>query len=154
MDPTTLPTFQSLPTHLREPFLRAVRVNPLKWLLPPNTDEVFDSSDASLARLQAFALGQGFAVVTGKVNRQGTPRWQFRCIHRSTKTRNDRQLEQEVQRDLDNKIVSDRKRNGRVQQKRDCQWECLLSYKAVRRVGTTAALGTIPKAEGRIPSDG
>jgi hypothetical protein len=75
MDLTTLPAFQNLPSYLREPFLRAVRVNPLEWLLPPNTDEVFDCSDACLARLQAFALGQGFAVVTGKVNRQGTPRW-------------------------------------------------------------------------------
>jgi hypothetical protein len=114
MDPTTLPTFQNLPTHLREPFLRAVRANPLEWLLPPNTEEVFDSSDACLARLQALAIGQGFAVVTGKVNRQGTPRWQFRCIHHSTKTRNNRQLEDEVERDVENKILTNRKRNGHV----------------------------------------
>ena len=72
MDPTALPTFQNLPAHLREPFLRAVRGNPLQWLLPPYTDDEFDSSEQCLARLQAFALGQGFAVVTGEVNRDRT----------------------------------------------------------------------------------
>jgi hypothetical protein len=68
MDATTLPTFQNILTHLR-----AVRANHLEWLLPPNTDEVFDSSDACLAPLQAFALSQGFAVVTGKVKLSGNP---------------------------------------------------------------------------------
>jgi hypothetical protein len=114
MDPTTLPTFQNLPTHLREPFLRAVRANPPEWLLPPNTEDVFDSSDACLARLQAFALGQGFAVVTGRVNRQGTPRWQFWCIHHSTKTVNKRRLEEEVERDVNNKVITNRRRNRLV----------------------------------------
>ena len=98
MDPTTLPTFQNLPAHLRDPFLRAVRSNPLEWLLPPISNETFESSTHCLARLQAYALGQGFAVVTGKVYRDGTPRWQFLCIH-----------------------------HGQVQQKLDCKWQCLLS---------------------------
>jgi type II secretory pathway predicted ATPase ExeA len=79
MDPKTLRTFQNLPAHLHEPFLRAVNQNPLEWLLPPATDDEFNSSNHCLARLQAFALGQGFAVVTGKVYGKGstTPRWQF-----------------------------------------------------------------------------
>jgi hypothetical protein len=42
MEPTALPTFQNLPTYLREPFLRAVRTNPLQWLLPPYTDDEFE----------------------------------------------------------------------------------------------------------------
>src|SRR5436305_747874 len=99
MEPTALLTFQNLPIHLREAFLRAVRTNPLPWLLPPHTDDEFESSEQCLARLQAFALGQGFAVVTSRVYREGTPRWQFRCIHHSSSTRNDRKLEQEVERD-------------------------------------------------------
>ena len=83
MDPTTLPTFQNLPAHLRDAFLRAVRSNPLDWLLPPANNETFESSKHCLARLQAYTLGQGFAVVTGKVHQDGTPRWQFLCIHHS-----------------------------------------------------------------------
>lgn len=133
MDPTTLPTFQNLASHLRDPFLGAVRTNPLQWLLPPSTNEEFESSDQCLARLQAFALGQGFAVVTGRVYREGTPRWQFRCIHHSSKTRNNRKLEPEVERDSQNNVLTNRKRDGRVQQKLDCGWECLLSYKAISR---------------------
>jgi hypothetical protein len=133
MDPTTLPTFQNLPSHHREPFLRAVRTNPLHWLLPPHTDDEFDSSEQCLARLQAFALGQGFAVVTGRVRRDRTARWQFRCIHHSSKTQNHRKLEKEVERDSKNNILTNRKRDSRVQQKLDCQWECLLSYKAISR---------------------
>ena len=76
-EPTALPAFLALPTHLRQPFLNAVSKNPLDWLLPPTTGEVFESSDQCLARLQAYAFGQGFAVVTGKVNRAITPRWDF-----------------------------------------------------------------------------
>ena len=41
-----------------------------QWLLPP-TDDEFESSEQCLARLQAFALGQGFAVITGRVYREG-----------------------------------------------------------------------------------
>jgi len=54
MDPTALPTFQNLPAYLREPFLHAVRRNPLQWLLPPYTDDEFDSSEQCLARLQVY----------------------------------------------------------------------------------------------------
>jgi len=104
MEPTALPTFENLPIHLREPFLRAVHRNPLQWLLPPHSDDEFELSEQCLARLQAFALGQGLAVVTGKVYRQDTPRWQFRCIHHSSKTRNHRKLEQEVEREYRRKV--------------------------------------------------
>ena len=114
MDPTTLPTFQNLPVHLRDPFLRAVRSNPLEWLLPPTNNETFESSTHYLARLQGYTLGQGFAVVTGKVYRDGTPRWQFLCIHHSQKTRNDRKLEAEVEKDSEGTILTERKRNRRI----------------------------------------
>ena len=104
--------------------------NPLEWLFPPTNDE-FESSEQCFARLQAFALGQGFAVVTGRVYREGTPRWQFCCIHHSSKTQNHHKLEQEVERDPENIILTNRKRDSRVQQKLGCQWDCLLSYKAI-----------------------
>src|SRR5271155_238005 len=53
-EPTALPAFLALPTHLRQPFLNAVGNNPLDWLLPPTSGEVFESSDQYLARLQAY----------------------------------------------------------------------------------------------------
>jgi len=96
MDPTTLPIFQNLPMHLRDAFLRAVRNNPLEWLLRPVNDETFESSKHCLARLQVYAFGQGFAVVTGKVYKENTLWWQFLCIHHSQKTRNDRKLKTEI----------------------------------------------------------
>ena len=42
MEPTALPTFQNLPTHLREPFLRAVQANLSNgsFLLIPMVDSV------------------------------------------------------------------------------------------------------------------
>ena len=87
--------------------------NPLARLLPPATDEVFNSSNHYLARLQAFALGQGFAVVTGKVHITGTPRWQFQCIYHSTRNQNNRRLEPKMARDGEGSIII-RKRNGHV----------------------------------------
>jgi hypothetical protein len=74
LDPTTLPTFQNLPERLRDIFMNVVKRTDLEWLHEPITGEVFESSNHCLARLQALALGQGFAVVTGKVNKQITPR--------------------------------------------------------------------------------
>jgi len=114
MDPTTLPTFQNLPTYLRKPFLRAVNQNPLAWLLQPTTDEVFNSSNRCWARLQAFAFSLGFTVVTGKVYSSRTPRWQFRCIHHSIKSQNNRRLEPEMEKNTKGIIVITRKRNGTV----------------------------------------
>ena len=49
MDPTALPTFQNLPTHLFDPFLGAVRTN--------QTNDEFESSGQYFTRLQSFALG-------------------------------------------------------------------------------------------------
>lgn len=97
--PTILPTFQKLPEQPPASLLlRAISQNPLIWLSSPTTGDEFRSSDHCLARLQAFALGQGFEVVTGRVWRDGTPRWQFRCIHHRQKTQNHRRHEERWRR--------------------------------------------------------
>jgi hypothetical protein len=48
-------------------------------------------------------------VVVGKSNKNAFI--EFLCIHHGAETRNDRQLEQQVERDLKGKIVSRRKRS-------------------------------------------
>src|SRR5271155_1546783 len=130
MDPTALPTYQNLPEHLRRPFLNAVGRNPTEWLLLPQNDEVFDTFDHCFARLHAYALGHGFAVTKGK-SWTITPRRQYLCIHHSSKTRNDRRLEEEVERDSEKRITSRRQRNSVVNQKWDCKFEYFISYKSV-----------------------
>jgi hypothetical protein len=55
----------------------------------PTTGEVFESTAACKARLQGFSLGQGFAVVVGKSNKDAYV--EFLCIHHGTETRNNRE---------------------------------------------------------------
>jgi len=131
MDSTALPTYRNLPEQLRRPFLNAICRNPVEWLVAPRNDEVFDSFIHFYARLQAYALGQGFAVVKGKNWSTGTPRRLYHCIYHGTKRQNDDMLEAEVQRDTEDNIISRRQRNGVVNQKWDCKFECLLSYKSM-----------------------
>jgi len=108
MDSTALPTYQNLPTQLRQLFISAIRCNPVEWLLPPQNDEVFDSFDHRFARLQAYALGQGFAIIKGK-SWSAAPQRQYFCIHHGSKTRNDRRLEEVVERDSEGEITSRRR---------------------------------------------
>ena len=58
--------FPLMPAHLRPAFERLVSTTPEAWLLAPNSGEIFESKEMCKKRLQAFALGQGFAVVVGK----------------------------------------------------------------------------------------
>ena len=102
----------SVPTHQRSVFNSAIAGLPPAFLRFPTTGEVFESTAACKARLQGFSLGQGFAVVVGKSNKDAFV--EFLCIHHGTQTRNDRQLEQDVERDPEGKITSRRKR-GDVQ---------------------------------------
>jgi hypothetical protein len=98
----------SVPTHQRSTFDRAIAGLPPAFLGFPTTKEVFESSAACKARLQGFSLGQGFTVVVSKSNKDSFV--EFLCIHHSTKTRNDRQLKQDVERDPKDNITSRRKR--------------------------------------------
>ena len=63
----------SVPQHQRSTFDRAVAGLPTDFLSFPVTGEVFGSKAECKARLQGFALSQGFAVV-GKSSQDGTPR--------------------------------------------------------------------------------
>ena len=103
------------------PFDRAIEATPPAFLGFPTTGEVFESAAACKVRLQEFSLGQGFAVVVGKSNKGSFV--EFLCIHHSTETQNHRELEHNVEKDPEGRIVSRRKRGDtQVNQKLDCRW--------------------------------
>src|SRR5947207_512763 len=80
-----------IPVHQRGTFDRAIAALAPGFLEYPVTGEVFQSKVACKTRLQAFALSQGFAVVIGKSNKDGTPFVEFLCVHHGTQSRNDRE---------------------------------------------------------------
>ena len=93
------PTFvahQLCPPHLRQLVEDIAKSFDDKWLLPPVEGELFDSGKACLARLQAFAFSQGFAVVTTASTAE---RVRFACIHYSDNTKNWQGLKQHVEKD-------------------------------------------------------
>ena len=99
---------QLCPPHLRRLVEDTVKSFDDKWLLPPVEGETFDTAKGCLARLQAFAFSQGFAVVTTG-SKKG--RSLFSCIHHGGDTKNWRKLEQHVEKDLESgKAVSKRQK--------------------------------------------
>ena len=120
-------------------FDRAIAGLPPAFLGLPTTREVFESTAACKARLQGFSLGQVFAVVVGKSNKNSFVK--FLCIHHSAETRNDRQLGQDIERDPEGEITSRRKRGDiQVIQKLDCKWRCICSFKFAYIGATCASL--------------
>ena len=78
----------SIPVHQRGTFDRVIAALPPGFLEYPVTGEVFESKAVCKTRLQAFALSQGFAVMIGKSNKDGTPFVEFLCAHHGTQSRN------------------------------------------------------------------
>jgi hypothetical protein len=74
-----------------------------------------------------------FGVVQGRIWKDGTPRWEFKCKLHGTKALNTRGLEPRKLKDKDDKIVTDRQRNTMVEVEKDCGFNYLLSHKAVSR---------------------
>src|ERR1700733_11891307 len=74
-----------------------------------------------------------FGVVQGRLWKDGTPRWEFKCKLHGTKALNTRGLEPRKLKDKDDKIATDWKRNTMVEMKKDCGFNYLLSHKAVSR---------------------
>jgi hypothetical protein len=101
---------------------RAVRALPAGYHEAPQADEVFESAEACLLRLQGYALSQGFAVVkaSGSLSSK-RPRIQYKCVHYGRETRNFRQLEDHVQRNAKKVITTQRKRENTLILKKDCQ---------------------------------
>jgi hypothetical protein len=89
---------------------QAVLALPHSFLIPPAKGEIFEGKDDCLKRLQGYALSTGFAVVQSSGGRGSEPpRFRFRCIHHGVKTRNSRELEENVEYDNKGEIVTQRR---------------------------------------------
>jgi hypothetical protein len=93
-------------------FDRAVAALLPNLLSFPATGKAFESKASCKVRLQDFALGQGFAVVIGKSNKDSTPKVEFLYIHYGCVSRNDRGLEEEVQKNSSGTITSKRQHDN------------------------------------------
>jgi hypothetical protein len=93
MDIEASPTYHALPEHAKSAWLKVVRAPPPAWLLPPATDERFEGRDHCLKRLNGYRLYEGFVVVSGRVWKEITLRWQFLCKMYGRATANKRGLE-------------------------------------------------------------
>jgi hypothetical protein len=120
-------TYLALPEHAKSAWLKAVRALPPAWLLPPVTGERFEGRDHYLKRLNGYGLYEGFAVVSGRVWKESTPRWQFLCKMHGKATANKRGLEARKAKDEEGNLATDRQRNTIIKAKLNCQFEYTLS---------------------------
>src|SRR5947207_6410320 len=127
------PTYVALPEHAKPAWLRAIRARPPAWLLAPATGEVCEGKEDWYQRLQGWGLFEGFGVVQGRVWKDGTPRWEFRCKLHGIKTLNTRGLEPRKLKDEEGKMVTNWQRNIMVKAKKDCGFNYLLFYKSVSK---------------------
>jgi len=122
------------PAHLAVELTNVVMDLPTSYFLAPHSGEVFGSVEAALARLNGYALTQGFAVVkSGGSEHSKKPYISFKCIHHGAQTRNYRGLERHIRRDADGVIVSNRKEENTSTMKRDCQVGYGLSFRQLVR---------------------
>ena len=76
---------------------------------------------------------EGFEVVQGRVWKDGTPRWEFRCKLHGTETLNTRGLEPRKLKDEEGKMMINRQRNMMVKAKKNYSFKYLLFYKAINK---------------------
>lgn len=111
---------------------RAIDRIPNAHLLPPQRDEVFDTPDDSIIRLQDYAFSQGFAVITSTC---GQGRKNYNCIHHADKTRNYRKLpEHKEEEDLEH--GTKRTQELTKIKAKGCPWRVYISWKTLKRGGT------------------
>ena len=95
-----------MPRHRRSTFDHAVAGLPTDLSFPV-TGKVFGSKAECKAQLQGFALSQGFTVVS-KSSQDRTPKAEFLCIYHGTVTRNNHELEDEVEKESEGKTTNKR----------------------------------------------
>lgn len=94
---------EGCPLHTRAIIERRIASFLPTWKVPPVNGEVFEGPAQCLARLQAWAFMEGFAVIIrSNAGNKANPGKVFQCIHHDDNpqggTRNNRELEQRVQR--------------------------------------------------------
>jgi hypothetical protein len=85
-----------------------MRALPPVWLLPPATDERFKSRDHCLKRLNRYGLYEDFKVVSERVWKEKTLRWQFLYKMYGKATANKRSLEARKAKNKEDNLVTDR----------------------------------------------
>jgi hypothetical protein len=109
---------------------------PLAWRAVPQNNEIFDSLEQCEERLRAYAFCEGFDIVRKGGGTPTNPGSGFVCIHHGKETRNYRKLENKVEKDLEDNIVSLRKRDGTLTRQLDCEWEVRCTFKDYPRRGS------------------
>jgi hypothetical protein len=95
---------------------------PSSWRLAPQIGEIFDSLEAFEDRICAWSFCDGFDIVKSGGGQKEAPGICFRCKHHGTETRNDRHLEERVEKDDENNITSKRQRNNTLVSQLSCGW--------------------------------
>jgi hypothetical protein len=89
--------YPELPKGIRDRLVEAVSRLPRAWLMPLKDGEVFNTYQASQARVFSYSLAAGFMSVSG----QGLTaiRKNIRCIYYGKRPRNDGDLSSRVEKD-------------------------------------------------------
>jgi len=124
------------PPHHRAAVERMVNALSPSYLLPPVSGELFDSLEHCNRRLRGWALAEGFDIVRRGGGTKAAPAYRFKCIFHGNVTRNDRKLEDTVEKDSEGKIVSRRKKEVTNVRQLGCEWSALCSFKDIGRRGS------------------
>ncbi len=84
---------------------------PEAYLLPPQTGEEFENLESCLHQLQGYVLSKSFAMI--KISSSTDSKRvqiQYRCIHHSKQTQNNRQLKLYVKRDSEDRTIIQRQK--------------------------------------------
>jgi hypothetical protein len=106
------------------------------WRLAPQNGETFDSLEIFEDRIRAWSFCDGFDVVRSGGGRRGAPGVRFQCKHHGTETRNDRNLEERVEKDNKDKITSKRQRNNTLVGQLSCEWAVRCTWKGIGKRGS------------------
>lgn len=118
------------PAHLRDVLERFINDRDPAWrVAPAPKGEIFSSFQQCHGRLNVWAMVEVFAVVITAYGQAANPSGRFACIHHHDQTRNDRELEDQVEKDSEDKIVSKRQRNNTRTKQKGCKWSAYCSYK-------------------------
>ena len=94
--------------HHRAAVERIANSFPVPWLLAPRTGEVFDDLKHCNRSLRAWAFIEGFDIVRNGGGTAANRSYRFKCIFHSIATKNNRKLEDRVERDEEGQVVSKR----------------------------------------------
>jgi MULE transposase domain len=122
--------------HHRTAVERIANSFPVPWLLAPRTGEVFDNLEHCNRRLRAWAFVEGFDIVRNGGGTAANPSYRFRCIFHGIVTKNNRKLEDRVERDEEGRIASKRQREATSARQLQCPWSALCSFKDIGKRGT------------------